>query len=64
MPQPFGPTMPVSPGRISTFAGSAKLLNPAMRRREKLTGKGASLWNATGNATAAQALGISLTNVA
>src|SRR5271154_6617927 len=42
LPQPFGPTMPVSPGRISTFAGSAKLLNPVMRRREKLTGKGNS----------------------
>src|SRR6185437_14065753 len=39
LPQPFGPTTPVRPGRISTVAGSAKLLNPAMRRREKLTGK-------------------------
>src|SRR5208283_3969245 len=39
LPQPFGPTIPVRPGRISTLAGSAKLLNPAMRRREKLTGK-------------------------
>ena len=33
LPQPFGPTMPVRPGRISTPVGSAKLLNPAMRSR-------------------------------
>ena len=39
LPQPFGPTMPVSPGRISTFVGSAKLLNPEMRMRRKPTGK-------------------------
>ena len=28
LPQPLGPTMPVSPGRISTLTGSAKLLKP------------------------------------
>ena len=38
LPQPFGPTMPVSPGRMCTTAGSAKLLKPAMRKRLKLTG--------------------------
>ena len=43
LPQPLGPTMPVRPGRISIVAGSAKLLNPAMRRREKLTGKRSSV---------------------
>ncbi len=37
LPQPFGPTMPVRPGWISTLTGSAKLLNPAMRRRRKCT---------------------------
>src|SRR5271165_6415012 len=39
LPQPFGPTMPVSPGKMSKETGSAKLLNPAMRRRLKRTGK-------------------------
>ena len=39
LPQPFGPTMPVRPGWTSTLTGSAKLLNPAMRRRRKCTGK-------------------------
>jgi len=38
LPHPFGPITPVSPGRISTVTGSAKLLNPAMRRRDRLTG--------------------------
>jgi len=38
LPQPFGPTMPVSPGRISMTAGSAKLLKPAIRSRAKATG--------------------------
>src|SRR6185312_11903517 len=42
LPQPLGPTMPVRPGRISTLIGSAKLLNPAMRRRRKLTDNGGS----------------------
>src|SRR6195952_2155841 len=35
LPQPFGPTIPVSPGRISTVAGSGKLLNPAIPSRTK-----------------------------
>ena len=39
LPQPFGPTMPVRPGWISTLTGSAKLLNPAMRMRRKCTDK-------------------------
>src|SRR5258708_20666356 len=39
LPQPFGPTIPVSPGRISTPVGSAKLLNPVIRSLLKLTGK-------------------------
>src|SRR5258708_38403623 len=39
LPQPFGPTIPVSPGRISTPVCSAKLLNPAIRSLLKLTGK-------------------------
>jgi hypothetical protein len=38
LPQPFGPTTPVSPGRISTVVASAKLLKPAMRRRAKRAG--------------------------
>src|SRR5271156_5332799 len=50
LPQPFGPTMPVSPGRISTTAGSAKLLKPAMRRRVKLTGNQSSPLAAEGRA--------------
>ncbi|PAV92538.1 hypothetical protein WR25_22146 [Diploscapter pachys] len=33
LPQPFGPTTPVSPGSIWRSAGSTKLLNPAMRSR-------------------------------
>ncbi len=41
LPQPFGPTMPVSPGRISRLATSGKLLKPAMRRRVKFAGKAA-----------------------
>ncbi len=48
LPQPFGPTTPVSPGMISTLTGSAKLLNPAMRRRRKLTGKRGSCGYAPG----------------
>src|ERR1700710_1334188 len=35
LPQPFGPTMPVRPGRISIAAASAKLLNPAIPSRTK-----------------------------
>ena len=31
LPQPFGPTMPVSPGSIKNSAGSTKVLKPAMR---------------------------------
>src|SRR4051794_2846719 len=38
LPQPFGPTIPVSPGRISTPVGSAKLLKPVIRSLLKLTG--------------------------
>src|SRR4051794_27101481 len=41
LPQPFGPTMPVRPGRISITAGSAKLLKPTIRSRAKLTGTAA-----------------------
>ena len=33
LPQPFGPTTPVSPGSIRKSVGSTKVLNPAMRRR-------------------------------
>ena len=33
LPQPFGPTTPVSPGSIRKSIGSTKVLNPAMRRR-------------------------------
>ena len=31
LPQPFGPTMPVSPGSIRNSDGSTKVLKPAMR---------------------------------
>src|SRR5437763_14884696 len=41
LPQPFGPTMPVRPGRISMLAGAAKLLMPTIRSRAKLTGTAA-----------------------
>ena len=47
LPHPFGPTTPVSPGRISTVWVSAKLLNPAILSRLKLTGKGGQLAAAT-----------------
>ncbi len=33
LPQPFGPTTPVSPGSILNSAESQKLLNPVRRRR-------------------------------
>ncbi len=33
LPQPFGPTTPVSPGSILNSVGSQKLLNPASRSR-------------------------------
>src|SRR5579863_6152174 len=33
LPQPFGPTMPVSPGSIASSVGSTKDLNPASRSR-------------------------------
>ena len=33
LPQPFGPTTPVSPGSIRKSVGSTKVLKPAMRRR-------------------------------
>ncbi len=36
LPQPFGPTIAVRPGRRSTVTGSAKLLNPAIRNAVKL----------------------------
>src|SRR6185312_14307875 len=39
LPHPFGPTIPVKPGRMSTPVGSAKLLNPVIRSLLKLTGK-------------------------
>ena len=35
LPQPFGPTIPVRPGRMSSDAGSAKLLKPAIPSRTK-----------------------------
>ncbi len=33
LPQPFGPTIPVSPGSIRKSVGSTKVLKPTMRRR-------------------------------
>src|SRR3954471_17977862 len=33
LPQPFGPTTPVSPGSITKSVGSTKDLNPCRRRR-------------------------------
>ncbi len=39
LPHPFGPTMPVSPGKMSIATASAKLLKPAIRSRVRLTGK-------------------------
>ena len=36
-PQPFGPTMPVSPGSIRNSVGSTKDLKPASLRRWKCT---------------------------
>src|ERR671911_1289002 len=41
LPQPFGPTTPVSPGSIGKSVGSTKDLKPAMRRRVSFTGGGA-----------------------
>ena len=38
LPQPFGPTTPVSPSWITRSVGSTKLLKPFRRRREKRTG--------------------------
>jgi hypothetical protein len=35
LPQPFGPTTPVSPSAITRSVGSTKLLNPFRRRRVK-----------------------------
>ena len=37
LPQPFGPTTPVSPSRMGRSVGSTKLLNPFSRRRSKRT---------------------------
>src|SRR5258706_1970401 len=37
LPQPFGPTMPVTPGSIRNSVGSTKDLNPARRSRWKCT---------------------------
>src|SRR3989344_3146496 len=37
-PQPFGPTMPVSPGSIRNSVGSTKDLKPERRSRWKCTG--------------------------
>src|SRR5262252_2854225 len=34
LPQPFGPTTPVSPGSIASSVGSTKDLNPTKRSRE------------------------------
>ena len=42
LPQPFGPTMPVSPGWISSSVGSAKLLKPVSLSLVKC--KGACLY--------------------
>jgi hypothetical protein len=33
LPQPFGPTMPVSPGSIASSVGSTKDLKPVRRSR-------------------------------
>src|SRR6201986_1086555 len=35
LPQPFGPTTPVSPGSITSSVGSTKDLNPARRSLAK-----------------------------
>src|SRR5579864_4610812 len=44
LPQPFGPTMPVSPGSIASSVGSTKDLKPARRRRSTcITARGAPL---------------------
>src|SRR5258708_12662875 len=38
LPQPFGPTMPVTPGSIRNSVGSTKDLKPERRSRWKCTG--------------------------
>src|SRR4051812_16606981 len=38
LPQPFGPTMPVSPGSMRNSVASTKDLKPARRNRWKCTG--------------------------
>src|SRR5688572_15024103 len=38
LPQPFGPTTPVSPGSIRKSVGSTKDLKPTRRRRVSFTG--------------------------
>src|ERR1700744_6706331 len=38
LPQPFGPTTPVTPGSIRNSVGSTKDLKPVRRRRWKCTG--------------------------
>src|ERR1700712_1397736 len=43
LPQPFGPTMPVSPGSMRNSVGSTKDLNPERRSRWKCTAGRVSL---------------------
>jgi hypothetical protein len=38
LPQPFGPTTPVSPGSIRKSVGSTKVLKPTMRSRVSFMG--------------------------
>src|SRR5580704_251276 len=39
LPQPFGPTIPVSPGSIANSVGSTNDLNPARRSRSTCMGR-------------------------
>ena len=43
LPQPLGPTTPVSPGSILNSVGSQKLLKPARRSRSNFMGL--ALWS-------------------
>src|ERR1700740_2860027 len=48
LPQPFGPTLPVSPGSILNSVGSTKDLKPERRSRWKCTASSASLFAGRG----------------
>ncbi len=54
LPQPFGPTTPVSPGSITNSVGSTKLLKPTMRSFSNCMGPrpAATLWAPPGGGAA------------